>query len=109
VFLAMELLEGESLFDHLRKAGAVAPEEVVHVICQICAALHAAHQAGVVHRDLKPKNVFLTPTAGGRTIAKILDFGIAKIADPTALSTTQAGLVVGTPEYLAPEQALGLE
>jgi serine/threonine-protein kinase len=109
LFLVMELLQGESLFERLRREGSLAPEAAVTVLWQVCAALEAAHARGVVHRDLKPENVFLARTPGGREIVKILDFGIAKIADPTSSSSTAAGMVVGTPEYLSPEQALGGE
>ncbi len=107
LFLVMELLTGESLFDRLRREGFLSPEDAVPVLWQICAALEAAHALGVVHRDLKPENVFLARSASGREVTKILDFGIAKIADPTSGSATQAGIVVGTPEYLSPEQAMG--
>lgn len=107
LFLVMELLGGESLFDRLRREGALPPEEAVPILWQVCAGLEAAHALGVVHRDLKPENVFLARTASGREVAKILDFGIAKIADPESGSATQAGIVVGTPEYLSPEQAMG--
>jgi len=81
----------------------------VEILWQVCAALEAAHARGVVHRDLKPENVFLARAPDGREVAKILDFGIAKIGDPTSASSTAAGMVVGTPEYLSPEQALGGE
>ena len=107
LFLAMELLFGESLFDRLRREGFLPPEEAVPVLWQVCAGLEVAHARGVVHRDLKPENVFLARSAGGREVVKILDFGIAKMADPHSDSATQAGMVVGTPEYLSPEQATG--
>ncbi|HSN92195.1 MAG TPA: protein kinase [Anaeromyxobacteraceae bacterium] len=109
LFLVMELLEGESLFERLRREGAMAPLPAVEILWQVCAALEAAHARGVVHRDLKPENVFLARMPDGREVAKILDFGIAKIGDPTSASSTAAGMVVGTPEYLSPEQALGGE
>jgi serine/threonine protein kinase len=107
LFLAMELLFGESLFDRLRREGFLPPDEAVTILWQVCAGLEVAHARGVVHRDLKPENVFLARTPGGREVAKILDFGIAKMADPSEVGATQAGMVVGTPEYLSPEQATG--
>jgi len=105
LFLAMEFLEGESLFERLRREGAMRPEVAVAILAQVCRGLDAAHQRGVIHRDLKPENIFLI--GGERPLAKILDFGIAKITDPGARSDTQTGMVVGTPEYLSPEQAMG--
>lgn len=107
LFLAMELLEGESLYDRVRREGSLSPEQAVPILVAVCHALEAAHARNVVHRDLKPENVFLARTSDGGERTKILDFGIAKIADAANTSTTQAGMVVGTPEYLAPEQALG--
>jgi tRNA A-37 threonylcarbamoyl transferase component Bud32 len=105
LFLAMELLEGESLFERLRRSGPMMPEEAVQILVQVCSGLEAAHARGVVHRDLKPENIFLTARPAGGV--KILDFGIAKLTDPQIASDTQAGVVVGTPEYLSPEQASG--
>jgi serine/threonine-protein kinase len=104
LFLAMELLEGESLFERMR-AGPLQPEEAVPILAQVCDGLEAAHALGVVHRDLKPENVFLCRAR--RPWVKLLDFGIAKITDPLARSDTAAGVVVGTPEYVSPEQASG--
>ena len=104
LFLAMELLDGESLFERLRK-GAVAPEAAINILLQMCRGLEAAHARGVVHRDLKPENIFLLSQP--RDQVKILDFGIAKLTDPQIASDTQTGVVVGTPEYLSPEQATG--
>jgi eukaryotic-like serine/threonine-protein kinase len=103
-FLAMELLEGESLFDRLLR-GPATPEETLRILVQVCRGLDAAHARGVVHRDLKPENIFLAARPPG--LVKLLDFGIAKLTDPQTVSDTQAGVVVGTPEYLSPEQALG--
>ncbi|HEX7489037.1 MAG TPA: serine/threonine-protein kinase, partial [Anaeromyxobacteraceae bacterium] len=105
LFLSMELLEGESLFERLRRTGPMMPEEAVSILVQMCRGLEAAHARGVVHRDLKPENIFLTASPAG--LVKILDFGIAKLTDPQIASDTQAGMVVGTPEYLSPEQAMG--
>ncbi|HSN14710.1 MAG TPA: serine/threonine-protein kinase, partial [Anaeromyxobacteraceae bacterium] len=107
LFLVMELLEGESLFERLRREVLLPPEQAVPIFWQICSALEAAHALNVVHRDLKPENVFLARLADGREVVKILDFGIAKFLEPSSSSSTAAGMVVGTPEYLSPEQAVG--
>ncbi|MCZ7678141.1 MAG: protein kinase [Sandaracinaceae bacterium] len=107
VFIVMELLKGESLADCIGR-GPVELHRAVPITFQICRALHAAHEHGIVHRDLKPENVFLTEK-GGRTLVKVLDFGISKIksADAEQVRMTRTGQLVGTPLYMSPEQARG--
>jgi len=106
VFIAMELLRGESLHDRLRRVGSLAPEAALEICRQIASVLQAAHQAGIVHRDLKPDNIFLTvdPTMPGGERVKVLDFGIAKLASPEATAIQTGSLVIGTPRYMSPEQ-----
>lgn len=110
-YIAFERLEGETLEARLA-LGRLPAKVAVDFALQTAAGLAAAHAAGVVHRDLKPANLFLTRAAqGGGHVVKILDFGIARVADPAALSSgdrlTATGTVVGTPSYLSPEQAQG--
>ncbi|HET6150263.1 MAG TPA: serine/threonine-protein kinase, partial [Polyangia bacterium] len=108
LFLAMEFLAGDSL-TVLIKGGPLPRERALAIIRQILRALDHAHGAGVVHRDLKPDNIMLVERDGQRDVVKILDFGIAKVTQPTSgqEALTQAGVIFGTPEYLSPEQALG--
>jgi serine/threonine-protein kinase len=100
-FLVMELAEGESLDARLRREGALPPRGALAVALEVARALDAAHAAGVVHRDLKPQNICITPQGD----VKVLDFGIARMEGTEALTT--ASLFVGTPDYAAPERALG--
>ncbi len=99
--IVTDLLEGEDLQAHLSR-GKMAPARAIPVARQICRALTAAHAVGVVHRDLKPSNIFLSK-GGGEYMVKVLDFGVAKLAEDDALTRTDA--IVGTPAYMAPEQA----
>ncbi|MFI6055408.1 serine/threonine-protein kinase [Streptomyces violascens] len=103
-FLVMELIGGDGL-DAVLRRGAVTPADAARWGAQICDALADAHDAGIMHRDIKPSNVLITPSG----IVKVLDFGVAKAADPyaTAERLTQTGFIVGTPSYMAPEQARG--
>jgi serine/threonine-protein kinase len=106
-YIAMELLEGEDLGKRLTRIGRMGPFEVVRIINQVARALTRAHAAGVVHRDLKPDNIFLVRDED-REIAKVLDFGIAKASGNTIQgSTTKTGAMLGTPYYMSPEQAQG--
>ena len=103
-YFVMELLTGDSLSTILRKGGPIPAARAVRLLVEMIDALAAAHAAGVIHRDLKPDNVLVCPTATGETL-KILDFGLAKVAGQSRL--TQAGVVFGTPHYMSPEQASG--
>ncbi len=106
-FMVMEWLVGESLSDRIDK-GPIPPAEAVEILDAICDALEAVHEKGVVHRDLKSDNVFLVQHRGKQQ-AKLLDVGLAKLAanDPRAITKTKTGIIVGTPHYMAPEQARG--
>jgi eukaryotic-like serine/threonine-protein kinase len=117
-YVAMELLEGETLRDFLARRGRLDAEEAIEIAVQMLAGLEAAHDLGIVHRDVKPENVFLTWTndrAGreavtpGSVRVKLVDFGVCRrAADPLDQQTlTRIGYVVGTPGYLAPEQIYG--
>src|SRR4051794_7192607 len=100
-YLVMELVPGEALSTILEREHALPPDKVLDIVAQTASALQAAHMAGLVHRDIKPGNLLITPE--GRV--KITDFGIARIADQVPLTAT--GQVMGTVQYLSPEQASG--
>ena len=110
-YIAMELLRGESLHGRVHRAGPVPVPEAVEILAQCCKALGRAHAAGIVHRDIKPDNIFLAQSTDDEALlVKILDFGIAKFATgPNDHSSTRTGAVLGTPLYMSPEQARGLK
>ncbi|OJT27406.1 hypothetical protein BO221_05385 [Archangium sp. Cb G35] len=109
-YFVMEYLQGSALDAHLARHGSLPLREVLHISEELLDALAAAHEAGVIHRDLKPNNLFLVRQPGGGTYVKVLDFGLAKQTSSTHGNTpqTQQGIVMGTPEYMAPEQACAL-
>src|SRR5437660_1800634 len=100
-FISMDFIEGQDLRGLLRQKGRLTPEESTAIIAQVCQALEAAHAEGVVHRDLKPQNIMLD--SQGR--ATVMDFGIARSMELTGM--TQTGALLGTPDYMSPEQAKG--
>jgi aminoglycoside phosphotransferase (APT) family kinase protein len=106
--LVMEYVEGETLETVLRAEAPLSVARTEALIMQLAQGLAAIHAKGIVHRDMKPENVILTRTAEGGEQARLLDFGIARLAGQEGVaSVTQVGLVLGTPEYVSPEQALG--
>jgi eukaryotic-like serine/threonine-protein kinase len=106
-YLVMELLHGRELFAELREHGPMAPERACWIIREVARALHAAHEVGIIHRDLKAENIFLVDRDGADGV-KVLDFGIAH-GGVEGQRVTTPGLAMGTPEYMAPEQAYGAE
>jgi serine/threonine-protein kinase len=105
--LVMELLDGRDLGTELKRRGAIPAGEVVLYLRQVARALDKAHSLGIIHRDLKPANLYLTARDDGTPLVKILDFGIAKLADGVSGELTQDGTIFGTPWYMSPEQARG--
>jgi eukaryotic-like serine/threonine-protein kinase len=109
-FLVLELLDGETLAARIERRGPLPLTHALDIGEQLLAGLGAAHARGVVHRDVKPANVFLVDVGIDRTIVKLIDFGIARITDMLAdpeVQRTETGFVVGTPEYMSPEQVRG--
>jgi tRNA A-37 threonylcarbamoyl transferase component Bud32 len=104
-YLVMELVEGEPLAGMLAREGRLTAERTMDILEQAGNALQAAHERGLVHRDIKPGNILVMRAPTGRDTVKITDFGIAKAAD--AAPVTRSGMVMGTAHYIAPEQALG--
>jgi serine/threonine-protein kinase len=106
-FIAMELLDGETLSERIARSGPVPPAELFRFMADVLRAIHKAHEAGIIHRDLKPDNVFICKDEP--EYAKVLDFGVAKVKKGSladmAATGTQTGLMLGTPYYMSPEQA----
>ncbi len=109
IYLAMEYIEGAALTDIIEREGALPAARAVRILKQSADALAAAHDLGIVHRDLKPDNIMIVQGRDGSDIAKVVDFGIAKAVagDEAGQKVTKTGLVVGTPEYMSPEQLSG--
>jgi serine/threonine protein kinase len=110
VYFVMEYLEGVELGSVIEREGAIDVARALRISGQICRALAAAHAQGIVHRDLKPENIFLVTRDGAADVVKVLDFGIAKTTEAEAARErrlTSPGMAMGTPEYMAPEQAAG--
>lgn len=112
LYMVLEVLDGVSLFDLLDREGRVHWKRAFHIARHVLSALTCAHEAGIIHRDVKPDNVILVEEDGDPDFAKILDFGIAKLFDGGKLQSddprlTQLGVTIGTPTYIAPEQAFG--
>lgn len=109
VYIAMEFIEGNPLSSIIEKEGALTLERVVRITYQAADALHAAHQLGIIHRDFKPDNIMICQKSGRPDWVEVVDFGIAKRAaiEPDNKALTQTGFVLGTPQYMSPEQVAG--
>ena len=109
-FIAMEFLEGDDLRKLIKEQGPLSVDRSLKLGTQVASALSAAHKLGIVHRDIKPDNIFITRDSSGNETAKVLDFGIAKAAEGVlqdGYTATKTGVIIGTPEYMSPEQAEG--
>lgn len=109
IYLVMPYLHGELLADREQRVGPIPPDECIDLLVQSCAGLQHAHQMNIIHRDLKPENIMLTQGEDGRDRAVIMDFGLAKEtrADPVLSKLTATGIILGTPEFMSPEQIRG--
>lgn len=112
-YLAMEYLEGTSLYNHMEEQGALPPEEVASILEHVLASLAEAHRKGIIHRDIKPDNIYLHQPPGEELQIKVLDYGIAMAYTPdwgedARERLTKTGMVTGTAEYIAPEMIGGV-
>lgn len=107
VYLAMEFIEGESLSALLKREIAMHPVVAADIVAQAADALYAAHELGILHRDIKPDNIMVSKRTDGTFVVKLVDFGIARTMDRGTQQVTRTGFAVGTPEYMSPEQLSG--
>ena len=107
VYLAMQYVEGETLTRCVQARGALSPVRASDIARQVAEGLHAAHALGIVHRDLKPDNIIVHTDGDGVDSVKVVDFGIAKATGEGSQAVTRTGVVIGTPEYMSPEQLAG--
>ena len=107
VYLAMEFIEGETVTDIVKANGALPPQRAAEITRQAAEGLHVAHGMGIVHRDLKPDNIMVSKDRDGLDCVKVVDFGIAKAQGSESQKVTRTGMVIGTPEYMSPEQLAG--
>lgn len=108
-YIVMEMLEGRTLEGLLAARGRISVANTVGVALQLCDALEAVHKAGVVHRDIKPGNIIVLRDTSGHERIKLVDFGVARIPNPSEEKLTVPGAILGTPAYMSPEQLMGLE
>jgi serine/threonine-protein kinase len=108
-FFVMEYLDGEDLSQLLKRETRVSWPRAKDICVQLLAGLGAAHDAGIIHRDVKPHNCFITPRESRAEFLKVIDFGIAKLNDGSEEQLTRTGAIMGTAEYMSPEQGQGLE
>ena len=110
-YIIMEFLEGKNLNQSVRSEGPFAMPRALPILMAVCGALDEAHKAGIIHRDMKPENIFLVQSGALHDYPKVLDFGLAKVGErqmrPGSVILTQEGMVFGTPEFMSPEQAQG--
>lgn len=111
LFIVMEYLEGRNLNRAVKRGGPLTLDRAIPILIQVCGALQEAHEIGIVHRDMKPENIFLSKRGEQLEYPKVLDFGLAKLQEnqmrPGSVQLTQEGMVFGTPEFMSPEQAQG--
>ncbi len=105
-YLVQELLVGQTLREYLDARGPLEPDEALAILVPVMSGIAAAHASGIIHRDLKPENVILARSPSGEIIPKIIDFGLAKLHDANKQSLTRLGMLLGTPQYMSPEQVL---